>query len=165
MLVFALGIGLGAALVGPHRQVSTAYAIRSPPTTSWNTVLSSLSLSQPNREQKEAHASLTSNAQLARALRAAGRTIQSWRREDALRQISDSIAVEDIPAALAQLNTFATLPGSFTLHQRLLARWADTEPESAMAYAQNLPRSGSKLSAIQTILTAWAGNNPQAATE
>jgi hypothetical protein len=81
----------------------------------------------------------------------------SWR-EAALLRIAQSVALADIPRALAMIAQRRE-PEVLTLRHRLLARWADDNPRAALAYAQSLPHSPERQKSLQVVLAEWTAND------
>lgn len=77
------------------------------------------------------------------------------RSDDELQLAVESIAVADIPAALAALATKSG-PDAVEMRTLLVRRWAENDPAAAAKWATQLPAGELRTTALEQVATAWA---------
>ena len=88
------------------------------------------------------------------------------RREAAIERISKSILMSDIPRALAHLATRAGTSGVETpLFSGLAAKWAEADPNAALAWFNTLTDASVQKAASAGIFYGWTHVSPEAAAD
>ena len=67
-----------------------------------------------------------------------------------------NLAPSDIPAVLAQLKSGGHQRNSYGVLAALLPRWAEADPEAALAYALGLTRPNERPMAVTAVFNGWA---------
>src|SRR5690348_2446431 len=81
--------------------------------------------------------------------------LEAERNELLASQAVDGIPVEDIPARLEQLMANPG-PNSLELQNRLVGRWAETNPSAAADWAMTLAAGPARGAALEQVAIAWA---------
>lgn len=112
-------------------------------------------VSVPEPVMPATHAAGTVTGDLASALQALASETDRDRRLFAMRDLVNSIAIKDMPSALAQANTIKRPELPLNVLKVLFSRWGEAEPQTAVKYVQALPRSQEQKLGVQGVLDGW----------
>ena len=73
------------------------------------------------------------------ALRAVVQERRSQRRVEVLTELTRSLSISDLPRAVAAAEKILPDPYKWNFISQLVARWAESDPAAAVAYAQSIP--------------------------
>ena len=141
---------------GKTRQQLTALQNKPQPSARPNAAVTPL--------QKAASVPVLPTAALEDALDRAFAETTLGRREAALGEIAKSIAVADIPRALAYLAARPGMSGvDSPLFSELASKWGESDPNAAIAWAGGLSDESAKRAAVVGVLNGWAHVAPEQA--
>lgn len=103
--------------------------------------------------------------QLGAAIHRALRIASPIHRQAEFYRLADSIAPTDIPAALAALAKEPDQSVWYGLGRLLLLRWAEADAGAALKYAQALPPSAVRKSALDLVVGEWTRRDWRSASE
>ena len=109
-------------------------------------------------EEKQASGDFTTR------LDALANTGDPSRRTRAIAAIADDFDVREIREALANLERHSVRDAD-EIRLRLLARWAEFEPDAALQYAQGLPPGFVAPGAIEAVIASWAATDAKGSEE
>ena len=78
-------------------------------------------------------------------------------------EAAQHLAPADIPAVLAQLKGQSAQRNFYAVLTALMPRWAEADPEAALAYAQALTRVNERQMALAAVFSGWARHDVEAA--
>src|SRR5262245_26666597 len=88
-----------------------------------------------------------------------------WCGQGELNKMLDAIDVADIPKLLAFVEKNLPQNSRQSLRYMLISRWAEIDPQGALAYAQSIPNRQERDSAISAFAASWASKDAQAAAD
>src|SRR5262249_54592493 len=93
------------------------------------------------------------------------KTFNSWDMDmgSGLWRTLESVEMGEIPELLAFSDRSCPAQVRQMVRHNLLARWANTDPQGAMSYADSVPNHGERNNAISDVAASWSSKEPEQA--